>query len=173
MLCAGVVHGDLSEYNILMSVDGPVIIDFPQATDAANNQNSERIFLRDVKNLKNYLGKYAPQLKDPIRAGNLGSVSAGKLFPDSPLTGRVRRKDKRVDTAPLSPKFSPPPRKPAQTNERIPKEKTKAARERDFTSTEYRKEKNTPTHDRRGNPKAGRGIALNAIENAIENEDPS
>lgn len=100
MLCAGVVHGDLSEYNILMSVDGPVIIDFPQATDAANNQNSERIFLRDVKNLKNYLGKYAPQLKKTQFGREIWDLyRQGKLFPDSPLTGRVRRKDKRVDTA--------------------------------------------------------------------------
>lgn len=100
MLCAGIVHGDLSEYNILMSVDGPVIIDFPQATDAANNQNGERIFLRDVKNLKNYLGRFAPRLKKTQFGREIWDLyRQGKLFPDTPLTGRVRRKDKKVDTS--------------------------------------------------------------------------
>jgi len=100
MLCAGVVHGDLSEYNILMSADGPVIIDFPQATDAANNQNSERIFLRDVKNLKNYLGRYAPKIKKTQFGREIWDFyRQGKLFPDTPLTGRVQRKNKKVDTA--------------------------------------------------------------------------
>ena len=59
----GMVHGDLSEYNIPMSGEGPVIIDLPQATDAAHNRNSERLFLRDLKNLKHYLVASAPSLK--------------------------------------------------------------------------------------------------------------
>ena len=48
MLCAGVVHGDLSEFNILLAADGPVIIDLPQAVDAAGNNHAQRMLLRDV-----------------------------------------------------------------------------------------------------------------------------
>ena len=62
MLCAGVVHGDLSEFNILVGSDGPVIIDLPQAVDAAGNNHAPKILERDVGNLRNYFGRYAPEL---------------------------------------------------------------------------------------------------------------
>jgi len=98
ILCAGMVHGDLSEYNILMAADGPVIIDLPQTTDAAHNQNSERIFLRDVKNLKNYLGRFAPQLRKTEYGREIWNLyRQGQLHPDSELTGRFQRKRQRVD----------------------------------------------------------------------------
>ena len=100
MLCAGMVHGDLSEYNILMSKDGPVIIDLPQATDAAHNRNSERLFLRDVKNLKNYLGRFAPSLKKTQYGREIWDLyESGELEPESPLTGRAKRRTRRADTA--------------------------------------------------------------------------
>jgi RIO kinase 1 len=100
ILCAGMVHGDLSEYNILMSGDGPVIIDLPQTTDAAHNQNSERIFLRDVKNLKNYLGRFAPKLRNTQYGREIWNLyRQGQLHPESELTGRFQRKRTRVDTA--------------------------------------------------------------------------
>lgn len=100
ILCAGMVHGDLSEYNILMSGDGPVIIDLPQTTDAAHNQNSERIFLRDVKNLKNYLGRFAPKLRSSQYGREIWNLyRRGQLHPESELTGRFQRKRNRVDTA--------------------------------------------------------------------------
>jgi RIO kinase 1 len=99
MLCAGMVHGDLSEYNILMSKDGPVIIDLPQATDAAHNRNSERLFLRDVKNLKNYLGRFAPDLKKTQYGREIWDLyESGELHPDSRLTGRARRRNRQADT---------------------------------------------------------------------------
>ena len=99
MLCAGMVHGDLSEYNILMSPDGPVIIDLPQATDAAHNRNSERLFLRDLKNLKMYLGRFAPSLRKTQYGREIwGLYRDGQLTPDSPLTGRVKKRDRRADT---------------------------------------------------------------------------
>src|SRR6185312_16519305 len=60
MLCAGVVHGDLSDFNVLMGADGPVIIDFPQAVDAAKNQNARKLLLRDVANLDRFLSRYMP-----------------------------------------------------------------------------------------------------------------
>jgi RIO kinase 1 len=62
MLCAGVVHGDLSEFNILLSADGPVIIDLPQAVDAAGNNHASRMLLRDVANLRDFFGRFAPEL---------------------------------------------------------------------------------------------------------------
>ncbi len=62
MLCAGVVHGDLSEFNILVGADGPVIIDLPQAVDAAGNNHAPRMLVRDVDNLRRYFGQTAPEL---------------------------------------------------------------------------------------------------------------
>ena len=60
MLCAGVVHGDLSDFNVLMAADGPVVIDFPQSVDAAGNQGARRLLLRDVANLERFLGRFVP-----------------------------------------------------------------------------------------------------------------
>jgi len=98
MLCAGMVHGDLSEYNILMGEDGPVIIDLPQTTDAAHNRNSERIFLRDVKNLKNYLGRFDPRLRKSQYGREIWDLyRRGQLHPESELTGRFQRGRQRVD----------------------------------------------------------------------------
>ena len=100
MLCAGLVHGDLSEYNILMSSDGPVIIDLPQATDAAHNQNSERIFLRDVKNLGMFLSRFASQLQKTQYGPEIWDLyTKGQLHPDSVLTGRFKRDTREADTA--------------------------------------------------------------------------
>jgi len=99
ILCAGLVHGDLSEYNILLSGDGPVIIDLPQATDAALNQNSERIFLRDVRNLKNYFGRFAPKLRKTQYGREIWNLyNRGELHPESPLTGRFKRASRQADT---------------------------------------------------------------------------
>jgi RIO kinase 1 len=64
MLCAGVVHGDLSEFNILLAADGPVVIDLPQAVDAAGNNHAKRMLLRDVTNLNEFFGRFAPELLD-------------------------------------------------------------------------------------------------------------
>lgn len=62
MLCAGIVHGDLSEFNVLLAESGPVIIDLPQAVDAAGNNDAASLLERDVRNLTNYFGRYAPEL---------------------------------------------------------------------------------------------------------------
>jgi len=100
ILCAGMVHGDLSEYNILMGADGPVIIDLPQATDAAQNRNSERLFLRDLKNIKNYLGRFAPSLRKTQYGREIWALyESGQLKPDSELTGRFKGKGHKADTA--------------------------------------------------------------------------
>jgi len=89
MLCAGVIHGDLSEFNILLAADGPVIIDLPQAVDAAGNNHAPRMLLRDVDNLRVFFGRYAPVLLATKYGPEIWSLYAsGLLVPDMPLTGR-------------------------------------------------------------------------------------
>ncbi len=98
MLCAGVVHGDLSEFNILLASDGPVIIDLPQAVDAAGNNHAPRILLRDVDNLRGFFGQYAPELLDTQYGPELWDLyAAGRLSPDTPLTGHYERRPGAVD----------------------------------------------------------------------------
>ena len=73
MLCAGLVHGDLSEFNVLVDENGPVIIDLPQAVNAAGNNNAESMLARDVNNMTRYYGHYAPEIaRQPLRQRNLG-----------------------------------------------------------------------------------------------------
>jgi RIO kinase 1 len=100
MLCAGVVHGDLSEFNILLSHDGPVIIDLPQAVDAAGNNHASRMLLRDVDNLRHYFGRYAPELLATEYGAEIWTLyERGALQPDSVLTGVYQRADAPVDLA--------------------------------------------------------------------------
>jgi RIO kinase 1 len=96
MLCAGIIHGDLSEYNILVGSDGPVIIDLPQAVDAAGNSSAGPMLERDVANLATYFSRFAPQLADSDYGKEIWRLyQAGSLTPDSELTGR-RVIDNRV-----------------------------------------------------------------------------
>ena len=98
MLCAGVVHGDLSEFNILVAADGPVIIDLPQAIDAAGNNHAKRMLLRDVDNLRNFFGGFAPELLRTDFGLEIWSLyERGVLLTDSALTGRFERKLGAVD----------------------------------------------------------------------------
>ena len=88
MLCAGIVHGDLSEFNVLVDEEGPVIIDLPQAVDAAANNNAEEMFARDVNNMRRYYGEFAPSLLHTQYAKEMWALFAeGKLSPNSKLTG--------------------------------------------------------------------------------------
>ena len=88
MLCAGVIHGDLSEFNILISADGPVIIDLPQAVDAAGNNHAQAMLTRDVNNLRTYFGQYAPSLLTTQYAKEIWSLyEHGNLRPEVELTG--------------------------------------------------------------------------------------
>ena len=102
MLCAGVVHGDLSEFNILLAhsggVDVPVIIDLPQAVDAAGNNHAQRMLLRDVGNLRDYFGQFAPALLTTHYGPEIWSLyHAGLLRNETPLTGRFERSTATVD----------------------------------------------------------------------------
>ena len=108
MLCAGVVHGDLSEFNILLAhvdkdegaagVDMPVIIDLPQAVDAAGNNHAQRMLLRDVGNLRDFFGQFAPTLLATQYGPEIWSLyQAGMLTNETPLTGRFDAKRADVD----------------------------------------------------------------------------
>jgi Serine/threonine protein kinase involved in cell cycle control len=98
MLCAGLIHGDLSEYNVLVGGEGPVIIDFPQVVSAAGNNASRRLLLRDVNALTARLGRYAPELLDTWYGEEMWALyEAGTLHPDTELTGLFTHDASRVD----------------------------------------------------------------------------
>jgi RIO kinase 1 len=88
MLCVGLIHGDLSEFNVLMGSQGPVIIDLPQAVNAAGNNNALVMLQRDVKNLADTLSRFAPELSGTDYAREMWALfEQGALKPDTPLTG--------------------------------------------------------------------------------------
>ncbi|MFM1896926.1 MAG: hypothetical protein RLZZ385_2000 [Pseudomonadota bacterium] len=88
MLCAGIVHGDLSEFNILVDAHGPVIIDLPQAVDAAANNNAEMMLNRDVNKISAFYGQFAPELLERQYGKEIWQLyEEGELQPDTVLTG--------------------------------------------------------------------------------------
>lgn len=98
MLCAGIVHGDLSEYNVLLDSHGPVIIDLPQAVDAAANQSARAMLERDVNNLAVYFGQFAPELLHTDYGQEIWQLyQAGKLRTDSALKGAAQPAQKRAN----------------------------------------------------------------------------
>jgi RIO kinase 1 len=100
MLCAGLIHGDLSEFNVLLDVDGPVIIDLPQAVNAAGNNNAFVMLERDVNNMRSSFGLYAPELLETEYAREIWALyEAGELTPDCALTGRFARDTSAPDVA--------------------------------------------------------------------------
>ena len=100
MLCVGLIHGDLSEYNVLVAPDGPVIIDLPQVVSAAGNNAARAMLLRDVNNLTASLGRWAPELLDTWYAEEMWALfEAGALHPDSELTGKFVHDESTADLA--------------------------------------------------------------------------
>jgi RIO kinase 1 len=124
MLCAGIVHGDLSEFNVLLDAQGPVIIDLPQAVDAAANNHAESMFERDVNNITAYYGQFAPQLLQTRYAKEIWALyEDGKLTPETPLTGLFVEEIRDVDVDSLMDEII--------TAEDEYYERQRAARERD------------------------------------------
>lgn len=100
MLCAGLIHGDLSEYNVLIDAHGPVIIDLPQAVDAAGNNNAVRLFERDVNKLAGYFARFAPELGATEYAKEIWALyESGDLTVDAPLSGLFDREEMPADVA--------------------------------------------------------------------------
>jgi RIO kinase 1 len=99
MLCSGLIHGDLSEYNVLIATDGPVIIDLPQAVNAAGNNNAQAMLERDVNNIRDSLGRFAPELLATEFAHEIWALfQQGELQPETALTGLFARDETAADT---------------------------------------------------------------------------
>ncbi|HET6654916.1 MAG TPA: PA4780 family RIO1-like protein kinase [Gammaproteobacteria bacterium] len=100
MLCAGLVHGDLSEYNVLIDADGPVIIDLPQAVLAAGNNNAASMFERDVNKLADYFGRFAPELAATEYGKEIWALyESGELTAETALSGQFEHDDTPADVA--------------------------------------------------------------------------
>jgi RIO kinase 1 len=98
MLCLGLIHGDLSEYNVLVAEDGPILIDFPQVVSAAGNNAARAMLLRDVHNLRDTLARFAPELAATHFGEEMWALyEKGELKPDTPLTGRFVFDTHRAD----------------------------------------------------------------------------
>lgn len=98
MLSVGVIHGDLSEFNVLVDEGGPVIIDLPQAVDAAGNNNAKKMFLRDVNNMRQYYSQFAPSLATTRYGDEIWAIfESGDLTPDSVLTGKFTDSEVSAD----------------------------------------------------------------------------
>ncbi|MDP0563540.1 MAG: PA4780 family RIO1-like protein kinase [Candidatus Endonucleobacter sp. (ex Gigantidas childressi)] len=98
MLCAGLIHGDLSEFNVLVGASGPVIIDLPQAVNAAANNSAEAMLARDVQNMNSYYGMFAPSLLETKYDKEMWALyERGKLTSDTKLTGRFSENQKEAD----------------------------------------------------------------------------
>jgi RIO kinase 1 len=100
MLCVGLVHGDLSEFNVLVDDYGPVIIDLPQAVDAAANNHAEWMLARDVHSITAYYAQYAPELQDTKYAQEIWALyKNGALHPEIALTGHFEENVQDADVA--------------------------------------------------------------------------
>ncbi len=98
MMCVGLVHGDLSEFNVLQDADGPVIIDLPQAVNAAANNSAKSMLQRDVDNITQYYARYAPELADTHFAEEIWELhEKGELQPDLKLTGKFEFSTEAAD----------------------------------------------------------------------------
>ena len=98
MLCVGIIHGDLSHYNILLGCNGPVIMDLPQAITADKNNGAVRLFKRDINNLTTYFSRYVPELSDTDYGSEIWfNYKHNKLRPDMELSGKAVADNKPVN----------------------------------------------------------------------------
>ncbi len=128
MLCAGLVHGDLSEFNVLIDADGPVVIDLPQAVNAAGNNNARMMLMRDVNNMTAYFGQYDKSLLLTHYAEEIWDLyERGRLHPDVPLTGEFEHSNVAADIATLMQIIDD-----AKAEEAEHKDRERAARDGEF-----------------------------------------
>ena len=151
MLCEGVVHGDLSDFNILMTDEGPVIIDFPQAIDTAHNRNARRLLIRDVRNLTSFMGRFAPHLRKRKYGEEMWALyEQGTLTPNTQLTGRYNPKKKNVDEDALIREIQAAAKEAAmQREQHMSKYARKIQRAREVAEAIEEKQKNKPKRNRR------------------------
>tara|TARA_R110000803_G_scaffold59281_2_gene117817 strand:- start:307 stop:1173 length:867 start_codon:yes stop_codon:yes gene_type:complete len=98
MLCAGIIHGDLSEFNVLVDDYGPVIIDLPQAVDASANNNAKAMLMRDVANMTNYYAQFSPELKHSKYGQEMWALfESGELTAESNLSGLFKENTQSAD----------------------------------------------------------------------------
>lgn len=98
MLCVGLIHGDLSEFNVLLDEQGPIIIDLPQVVNAAANNNAQWMLERDVNNIRQYYAQFAPQLAHTQYAKEMWALyEAGHLTPNTKLTGEFTENEQSAD----------------------------------------------------------------------------
>ncbi|MGF1911753.1 YrbL family protein [Vibrio kasasachensis] len=125
MLCAGIIHGDLSEFNVLVDENGPVIIDLPQAVDASANNNAEWMLARDINNIRDYYSQFAPELQVTEYAKEMWALyEKGDLLPDSELTGQFTEIDIEADLATIMQEIDA-----ARYEEQYRRERVKEAKE--------------------------------------------
>ena len=125
MLCAGIIHGDLSEFNVLVDENGPVIIDLPQAVDASANNNAEWMLARDINNIRDYYGQFAPELLATEYAKEMWAVyEKGDLTPDTELTGQFTEIETEADIATIMQEIDA-----ARDDERFRRERVREAKE--------------------------------------------
>jgi len=120
MLCVGLIHGDLSEFNVLQAADGPVIIDLPQVVNAAGNNNAPAMLARDVANITRYYAQYAPELAQTRYAEELWALhDAGGLRPDLKLSGQFERADTEADVDAVLQEIAEATREEMERRERL------------------------------------------------------
>lgn len=125
MLCAGIIHGDLSEFNVLVDENGPVIIDLPQAVDASANNNAEWMLARDINNIRDYYSQFAPELQATEYAKEMWALyEKGELMPDSELTGQFVENEVEADLATIMQEIDA-----ARDEEQYRRERVKEAKE--------------------------------------------
>jgi len=147
MLCAGIVHGDLSEFNVLQDEIGPVIIDLPQAVNAAGNNNARAMLARDVNNMTTYYGRFAPELLKSKHAKEIWAhYEAGTLAPDTKLTGRFKESRKKADVKGVLGEVEFAAK---ENQERLRRQRQRELLEKEEHHDHRRKKRNGKSHRRR------------------------